>query len=109
MSASEQELANHLIVHAVPSIIPEAPTATMEEPGVDIAHHAAIRRSASEVTTLLTSRLRDVTLSPSMHHIPRSVLGDGNCMYRALSRGLFGTENHHLHVRLLTALEIIEN
>ena len=28
-----------------------------------------------------------------MHHIPRSVLGDGNCMYRALSRGLFGTEN----------------
>ena len=42
-------------------------------------------------------------------HIPRSVLGDGNCMYRALSRGLFGTENHHLHVRLLTALEIIQN
>ena len=42
-------------------------------------------------------------------HIHLSVLGDGNCMYRALSRGLFGTENHHLHVRLLTALEIIQN
>ena len=42
-------------------------------------------------------------------HIPRSVLGDGNGMYRALSRWLFGTENHHLHVRLLTALEIIQN
>ena len=39
-------------------------------------------------------------LRPSMLnvHIPRSVLGDGNCMYRALSRGLFGTENHHLYV-----------
>ena len=31
-------------------------------------------------------------LNPSMlnHYIPLSVLGDGNCMYRALSRGLFG-------------------
>ena len=50
-------------------------------------------------------------LSPSMlnDHIHLSVLGDGNCMYRVLSRGLFGTENHHLHVRLLTALEIIQN
>ena len=50
-------------------------------------------------------------LSPSMlnEHIPLSVLADGNCMYRALSRGLFGTENHHLHVRLLTALEIRQN
>ena len=42
-------------------------------------------------------------------HIPISVLGDGNCMYRALSRRLIGTENHHLHVRLLTDLEIIQN
>ena len=50
-------------------------------------------------------------LSPSMlnDHIPRSVLGDGNCMYRALSCGLFGTENYHLHVRLHTALDIIQN
>ena len=50
-------------------------------------------------------------LSPSMlnDHIHLSVLGDGDCMYRALYRGLFGTENHHLHVRLLTALEIIQN
>ena len=50
-------------------------------------------------------------LSPSMlnDHMPRSVLGDGNCMYRVLSRRLFGTENHHLHVRLLTALKIIQN
>ena len=50
-------------------------------------------------------------LSPSMlnDHTPLSVVGDGNCMYRALSRGLYGTENHHLHVRLLTALEIMQN
>ena len=50
-------------------------------------------------------------LSPSMLnvHIPLSVLGDSNCIYLALSRGLFETENHHLHVRLLTALKIIQN
>ena len=50
-------------------------------------------------------------LSPSMlnDHIHLSVMGDGNCMYRTLSRGLFETENHHLHVRLLTALDIIQN
>ena len=40
---------------------------------------------------------------------PRAVRGDGNCMYRAVSLGLFGTEDHHQHIRLLTALEICEN
>ena len=39
-------------------------------------------------------------------HIPLAVVGDGNCLYRAISLGLFGNENHHLHVRLLAAIEI---
>ena len=38
---------------------------------------------------------------------PASVVGDGNCMYRAVSRALRGTENHHVLLRLNTALEII--
>eukprot|EP00745_Piridium_sociabile_P027877 TRINITY_DN44882_c0_g1_i9.p1 TRINITY_DN44882_c0_g1~~TRINITY_DN44882_c0_g1_i9.p1 ORF type:complete len:484 (-),score=90.89 TRINITY_DN44882_c0_g1_i9:1-1248(-) len=41
-------------------------------------------------------------------HLPLAVFGDGNCLYRAISRGLFGHENHHMHIRLLTALEIAE-
>ena len=41
-----------------------------------------------------------------INHIPLSVYGDGNCMYRAVSRCLFGTEEHHLHIRLLAAIEI---
>lgn len=42
-------------------------------------------------------------------YIPLSVSGDGNCLYRALSRGLFGHEEHHMHIRLLTAMEIAEH
>lgn len=40
-------------------------------------------------------------------HVPLSVIGDGNCLFRALSRGLYGHENHHQHIRLLTAMEIM--
>ena len=39
-------------------------------------------------------------------HTPLYIVGDGNCFYRSLSLGLFGSQAHHLHIRLLTALEI---
>ena len=72
------------------------------------------RRLAQIVYTLLvhidsTKEIRGQLYNCSHNNETLSVLGDGNCMYRALSRGLFGTENYHLHVRLLTALEIIQN
>jgi hypothetical protein len=37
------------------------------------------------------------------------VAADGNCCYRASSLALYGVECHHLLVRLLTALELLEN
>ena len=37
---------------------------------------------------------------------PLSVNADGNCLYRGISRSLYGTEDHHLMIRLLTTLEI---
>ena len=40
---------------------------------------------------------------------PRSTVGDGNCMYRAVSLGLYGTEKHHTYLRILAALEMIEH
>ena len=40
---------------------------------------------------------------------PLSIVGDGNCLFRAVSRRLFGTENQHMIIRLLTALEIAEH
>ena len=42
-------------------------------------------------------------------HTSLSVFDDGNCLYCALSRELVATEYHHVHVRLLTALEVAQN
>ena len=45
--------------------------------------------------------------SYNVQYVPLAVIGDGNCLFRAISRGLFGHENLHMQIRLLTALEII--
>jgi len=55
--------------------------------------------SATAILQLLKSNLLE-------NHVPLQVSGDGNCLYRALSRGLYGTEEHHMLLRLFTALEI---
>ena len=39
-------------------------------------------------------------------HSPRVIYGDGNCLYRAVSLSLYGTQDHHDHLRLLVAIEI---
>ena len=39
--------------------------------------------------------------------VPVYVTGDGNCLFRALSRALYSTEKHHAHLRLLSALEML--
>ena len=41
-----------------------------------------------------------------IENVPLAVAGDGNCLYRAVSRGLFADEQYHLHIRLLAAIEI---
>ena len=48
------------------------------------------------------------TFHPSLvqHAVPLAVQGDGNCLYRAVSRLVYGQENMHKLLRLLTALEI---
>ena len=40
---------------------------------------------------------------------PKQVADDGNCMCRAVSLGMFGTEDFHIYLRLLTALEMAYN
>ncbi len=42
-------------------------------------------------------------------YTPLYVAGDGNCLYRAISLGLLRDVSHHIHLRLLTALELAEN
>lgn len=41
--------------------------------------------------------------------VPVAIQGDGNSLFRAISRGLYGDEDSHLLIRLLTALEIAEH
>jgi len=40
---------------------------------------------------------------------PADVLGDGNCLYRSLSYALYGTECHHVILRLFSVLEVLIN
>jgi len=40
---------------------------------------------------------------------PRAVAGDGNCLYRALSLALFGTEDYYGYLRVRTAIELVSN
>ena len=42
-------------------------------------------------------------------YTPMRVGADGNCMYRAVSRGIYGHEDAHLMLRLLTTLELLEH
>ena len=37
---------------------------------------------------------------------PISVVGDGNCLYRAVSVAMTGSEDAHVLLRLLTAIEL---
>ena len=40
---------------------------------------------------------------------PAKTLGDGNCLYRAISRSLTGSESHHLLYRMFTSIEMLSN
>lgn len=42
-------------------------------------------------------------------HVPCKVIGDGNCLFRALSRALYGNEDGHCRLRLFTSIEILTN
>lgn len=49
--------------------------------------------------------------NPSMlrRFSPRCVRGDGNCFYRAVSLGVFGSQQYHTYLRIVTAMEMIAN
>lgn len=73
----------------------------------------AAKRDASvqfgESDPVATGILQSFQPAMLVCHRPLSVLGDGNCLYRALSRGLIGNESLHFHIRLLTVLEMISH
>ena len=82
------------------------------------AEHLLLRTYEVNLPPIVTSlcpgsidpQARDIlqTFQPVIlnSYTPLYVRGDGNCFFRALSRGFFGTEEHHLHIRLLSTLEM---
>lgn len=61
---------------------------------------------ADRVSSTLLAKLQPAIL---LKYSPRAARGDGNCMYRAVSLGLFSVQQHHEYLRLIAAFEIIEN
>jgi hypothetical protein len=59
--------------------------------------------------TVAASILRQFHPAVLQNHYPRRVDGDGNCLYRAASLALYDVQDHHVHLRLLTALEMLQN
>jgi hypothetical protein len=58
------------------------------------------------VATNILSIYHPVMLS---QYQPLKAVGDGNCLYRAVSKSLTGSEKHHKLLRLQTLLELILN
>lgn len=69
----------------------------------------------STVTDLVTgqrdeqsiSLLRDYCGWLLARFVPMSVRGDGNCLFRAVSKSLYGCEDYYLLLRLLTVIEVL--
>ena len=59
-----------------------------------------------QIDTAATSILKKYHPVVLQNNSVRRVYGDGNCLYRAVSSALFGSESHHLLLRLLTTIEI---
>jgi hypothetical protein len=63
--------------------------------------------SCHEIDVLSTVTLQERCPFLLIEYKPLDVLGDGNCMYRAVSLGLFDSQDHNLQLCLMTALEVI--
>ena len=69
--------------------------------------NSSVRPSSGNIDTTsvqILSKFHPIALDEVA---PIAVIGDGNCLYRAVSLGSFGSQEHHEHLRLLTALEMI--
>ena len=69
----------------------------------------------SSVAPVYSDDAQSVTVLQLFHpvmltdHCPQSVIGDGNCLFRSASVGLYGHEDAHVYLRLLSALEMVEH
>ena len=84
--------------------------AACSEQGLLSLYHVDVPRDSSDArigaVDSVSQRILE-SYQPVMlqQYIPLSVLGDGNCFYRAVSRSLCGNESMHILLRLRTAIE----
>jgi len=80
----------------------------------------ALYKASPAVTSCLSAIVGDVNpvsfnILKRFHGImlescsPRSIVGDGNCLFRTVSLALYATQNYHMYLRILTAIDIICN
>ncbi|GFO20605.1 cathepsin d [Plakobranchus ocellatus] len=79
----------------------------------DLQHRSAqsvpMSRSASTVDDISVSILKGYHPVILESHVPIEVCGDGNCLFRAVSKALRNTEEYYMQIHLLTTLEFILN
>ena len=57
-------------------------------------------------SSLLLTRTQPAVLR---RFVPVAVLGDGNCLFRAVSLAMYGVEHYHIVLRTLTAVEVLRH
>ena len=60
--------------------------------------------TVDSVSKMILKRFHPVTLD---EFVPLEVVGDGNCLYRAVPLACYGTKEHHIQLRLRSSIEII--
>jgi hypothetical protein len=76
--------------------------------GVTLPNWPAMARDNDNIAVCPRSVSLLVRCQPSllMTYVPARTFGDGNCLFRAVSRCLYGYEDAHLVLRLMTAVEV---
>ncbi|GFO14978.1 hypothetical protein PoB_004148300 [Plakobranchus ocellatus] len=76
---------------------------------IDLPKSVPMSSSASIVDDIPVSILKRYHQVILENHVPIEMCHDGNCLFRAVSKGLRNTEEHYMQIRLLTLLELILN
>ena len=84
----------------------EAAVATIKEPPLITSQ---VHNTFSECNVIDHIALHFLPKDSPTGYLPVKNFGDGNCFARAISQFLYGTENHHLEVRIRIVLEAVRN
>ncbi|GFO19058.1 hypothetical protein PoB_004556300 [Plakobranchus ocellatus] len=76
---------------------------------IDLPKSVSMSSSASTVDDISVNVLKRYHPVILESQVPIEVCGDGNCLFRAVSKGLRDTKEHYMQIHLLTTLEFILN